>query len=91
MQTRNTIVKIVVSALLLYSITAFGQAQAELVRTERLAGMLQTELAKLQLENQTIKLELDSVWDDEEIRQLARERLGLVMPGEKIFYFTEDN
>ena len=27
---------------------------------------------------------------DEELAQLARQRLGLVLPGEKIFYFTTD-
>ena len=27
---------------------------------------------------------------DEQLQQLARQRLGLVLPGEKIFYFTTD-
>ena len=30
------------------------------------------------------------IFSPEDIEQLARQRLGLVRPGEKIFYFTTD-
>ena len=37
-----------------------------------------------------LQQELEKEMSDEELAQLARQRLGLVLPGEKIFYFTTD-
>ena len=42
----------------------------------------------LREESDALERELNSWPDDREIEKLARERLGLVMPDETIFYFT---
>ena len=46
------------------------------------SGMLYRELG--------VKKMLDAGMSDEELERLARERLALVLPGEKIFYFVTD-
>jgi len=88
MQTGNTIVRIIVTVLILYSVAAFGRAHMDLQRTQMTAEQLQTELAGLQLEKQSLQQKLEKLWEEDEISSLARERLGLVMPGEKVFYFS---
>ena len=48
------------------------------------------ELCQLRTENERLKEELANPPDDKEMEQLARERLGMVKPGEKIFIFDTD-
>ena len=39
---------------------------------------------------EALREKLEAGLSDEELERLARERLGLVKPGDKIFYFTTD-
>ena len=91
MQNRRTIVRMIILALLLYSLSAFGQARIELFKTAELLERLGQKQKELESERQALEFSLAHAWDAEQISRLARERLGLVMPGEILFYFTEDN
>ena len=75
MSYRDRILRAVVAALLVYAIVALAGQYRLLCRTEALAG----ELAQL----------LDRPPDEREMRRLAWERLGMVAPGEKVFYFAQ--
>lgn len=90
MRDRDVILRIVILALLLYSLASFASVRSDLRKTEQLAQSLKEELEQLQCENQELEEMLSSPRSDEEMRMLARQRLGMVMPGEKVFYFTTD-
>lgn len=89
MAERNVLVRIVVLALLLYSLACLASVRIELQRTEALEQSLQQELDTLSAENAALNRRLAELDSDEQIASLARERLGMIMPGEKIFYFYE--
>ena len=48
------------------------------------------ELEERTADNAALREKLEAGLSDEELERLARERLGLVKPGDKIFYFTTD-
>ena len=90
MNAKETLIRIILIALLLYSLTGFASVKREADR----AGLEKAELAEtlraLETENARMRCRLAEGLSDAEIEQLARHRLGLVMPGEKIFYFVTD-
>lgn len=90
MNNRNVIWRIVIVALLMYSLANFTAARERLRETESAAAELEQELAELQEEREQLELLLASLEDEDELRRLARQRLGMVMPNEKVFYFTTD-
>ena len=47
------------------------------------------QLEALQVEHSRLAAALEQ-GSDSRLQDMARQRLGLVLPGEKIFYFTED-
>ncbi len=90
MQNRETIVRIVLVTLMIYALFSFASARRELEQTRQTALMLEEEYEGLTEENRQLRERLESGSDDETIEAMARERLGLVMPGETVFYFTTD-
>lgn len=90
MHNRDVILRIVVLALLLYSLASFASVRGDLRRTEQTAAFLRQELEQLEADRILLEEKLAAVRSEEEMRQLARQRLGMVTPGEKIFYFTTD-
>ena len=87
MQTRLTLLRIVALALLIYSLALFVTSVREVTEAENTAAALAEECERARAEKRALEAKLESAQTDEEIERLARERLGLVMPGEKIFYF----
>ena len=75
MQNRSVILRIVVLALLLYALASLFSRRQELRELER--------------RNRELEARLAGEGREEELRRLARERLGMVMPGEIIFYFSD--
>ncbi len=90
MRNRYLILRIVIVAFLLYSMTAFGSGLRNLRLTQKHCYELENELTELREENKTLKLELSSEPDDEIMGKLAREKLGMLKPGDKIFIFSKD-
>ena len=90
MNFQNRLVHIVLLCLFLYAAASLFSSRRELSQAQKLEAALERELELLQAENQRMQQKLESGFSDEEIQQLARQRLGLVLPGEKIFYFTTD-
>ncbi len=89
MRERNLIMRLVVLAALLYSLTNLSTARRELLRQEAETRALHREKQELLLERQELERRLDAVGDAEEMRRLAWERLHMVMPGETVFYFSD--
>ena len=89
MRERNLIMRLVVLAALLYSLTNLSTARREMLRQEAETQALRREKQTLLLERQELERRLDAVGDAEEMRRLAWERLHMVMPGETVFYFSD--
>lgn len=87
MNLRETLTRIVLVALLLYSLAGLFAVGRDLRRAERLAQQLRQQTEEQQALKQDLEHELAQGQSPEELRQMARERLGLVLPGEKLFYF----
>ena len=90
MRAKETLICIVAVALLIYSLTVFAGAGRELDRLKAEAGAAADMLGELEKENSSLQTSLEKGVSDEELERLARERLALVLPGEKIFYFVTD-
>ena len=90
MQGRNTLWRAVLLLLLAYALCTFVSARRLLGQTMEEEQRLSAELAGLEEENRRLKELLRRGLDEDTLERLARERLGLVLPGEKIFYFDTD-
>ena len=89
MRDRPSLISFVAVALLVYSLCILAAASLKLDSAEKDLAALEEEYALLVSEQETLTARLESGLSDDELERLARERLGLVMPGEKIFYFSE--
>lgn len=87
MKLRETLTRIVLVALLLYSLASFLTVSQELRQGELLRQQLRQQTENQQSLNQELERQLSREQSTDELRQMARERLGLVLPGEKLFYF----
>lgn len=88
MQTHSVLLRIVALSMLLYSLWLFASSLEELRQSEAMAEEKSALLSALQEENKNLEEKLSAAESDEGMEALARERLGLVMPGERVFYFT---
>ena len=90
MNTKESLIRIIFLSLLLYSMLSLAASGREL--KEALAKKLDLEyqLGLLTSQKQMLQAKLSREISENEIEQLARQRLGLVKAGEKIFYFTTD-
>lgn len=90
MDTKETLIRIVLAALLLYAALCLASVRRELYAADALEAALRTELETIERDNRALKRRLSDGWSPEELEQLARERLGLVLPGDRIFRFASD-
>ena len=87
MKIRETLVRIVLLALLLYSLASLLTVSRELNQAELLKRQLRQQTEIQQSLKRDLERKLAQGQSPEELQQLARDRLGLVLPGEKLFYF----
>ena len=87
MKLHETLTRIVLVALLLYSLAGLLTVGRELKQGELLRQQLLQQTESQQALKQDLEHKLAQGQSPEELQQLARERLGLVLPGEKLFYF----
>ena len=87
-KTVSEIIRIVIAVTLFYALMRFAAVKSTLEEAEKARRTLRSEVQVLREETDALAGALCSAPDEEEIEKLARERLGLVMPDETIFYFT---
>ena len=90
MRAKETLICIVAVALLIYSLMIFAGVGRRLDRLTDAGNSASDKLGELQKENSRLRTSLEAGMSDEELERLARQRLALVLPGEKIFYFVTD-
>ena len=89
MRNRNILWRIVLLSLLFYSVFSFLSISSDLEEKRQTADRLQAEIGRQQLSNSRLRAVFEQ-GTDTQLEAMARERLGLVLPGEKLFYFIED-
>ena len=85
---KDIILRIVVTALMLYGLCSLASVRGELRRTEQLAQELEARYTALEAEKDELEARLEAAKSPEEMERLARRRLGLVFPGDRLFYFV---
>lgn len=84
---RKPVVLIILIALFFYSLFSLASAREELTKLRCTAEELREEYAQLVSDNAELEAALENSGTPEDMERLAREKLGLVYPGEKVFYF----
>ena len=90
MDSKETLLRIVLLTLLIYASVSIAAVGRELQTANAMESRLLTELDEQEEVNAALRQKIAGELNDEEIERLARERLGLVKPGEIIFYFCTD-
>lgn len=77
---------IVIAGLLAYGCITMMNMRAKVSDAARTEAQLQTRIESIQEENAALRYAIDNQDDPATIEDIAREKLGLVMPDERIFY-----
>ena len=80
------ITKIVVFALAIYAVISLINLRAQIESASRDIGVLQAEIDAKTASNAALSYEIDNKDSDAVKEKIARDDLGLVMPGEQTFY-----
>ena len=87
MHNRLTNLCFTAAALLLYALAVLLSSMRELHGLETRSEELEREYSGVLAEHELLTERLVHGPTEEELEELIRERLGFVMPGERIFYF----
>lgn len=82
----GTLAKLIIPAILIYALFMMADAREKSLEGKELLRGLRQQAETIRRENEILQLEIDSSGNDEVIASVARERFGLVMPDEKVFY-----
>ncbi len=77
---------LVITALLVYALVSLIRMQSRLSEAEAARDVLQMKAQKLKSVNAALEYEIAHSTDPQTIEEVARDKLGLVLPGEIIFY-----
>ena len=78
--------KIVILALIVYATVMLVNTRQQAARAEADRAALQAQVDAMLRENAELQYDIEHADDPEVIAGIARSKLGLVKPGEKIFY-----
>ena len=80
----------VIAGLVLVSLISLIGAQRELIGAQTMTAELTEKLSEAQTENSELRQSLASASEPETVERFARERLGLVRPGDIIFIYRDN-
>ena len=86
-RNRELLLRLLAVGLMLYMLAGFGAARFRLNAARQEERELEARCAVQRTENERLRRELAAAGSDEALEVLARERLGLVRPGERIYIF----
>ncbi len=81
---------LVIAVLMLYAVISLVMVHRQTRQLQDRAAALQQQVSDMTQSNAELQYQIDHSDDDDMIESVAREKLGLVKPGEKIFYDTSD-
>ena len=82
------VTKVILLAIVLYAAVRLAMIHAETRTLEAQITQLEQQAQQLTEENAALEYQIAHSDDDETKEEIARDKLGLVKPGEKIFYDT---
>lgn len=82
----GTFTKIVILGIIVYAVVTLIRLQSQIKDAQENQVLLETKIEETIHENAAMEYSLKHIDDPETIEDIARDRLGLIMPGEKIFY-----
>ena len=91
MDAKETLIRIVLPALLIYAALCLASARRELIVADAVEASLRRRLETIEQDNLAVSEKLTEGWSTEELESLARERLGLVLPGDRVYHFPSDS
>ncbi len=77
---------LVIAGLILYACVTLTNMRSKVNQAAKTQAELQTRVEQIQEENAALQHAIDNKDDPDTIGDIAREKLGLVMPDERIFY-----
>ena len=80
------VIKIVILALIVYAAISLVTTKGKISRAIADQQELQKQVDEALQENAGLRYDIEHAGDDGTIEEIARSKLGLVKPGEKIFY-----
>jgi len=86
MKPAGIITKIVIVAIILYAGISMLTLKTRIEEAREEMSVLQTQVDQTALKNAELEYEISHSADEATIEDVARNKLGLVNPGEKIFY-----
>ncbi len=84
------ITKVAIVVFSIYAAYILITLQIDINQRKQTNQTLETELVKIESENEALKADIDSELTDQIVAQQAREKLGLVLPGERVFKDTSN-
>ena len=84
----SVVTKIVIVALIVYAVVSLISVRGKTAHALQQKTELQQKVTQMAEANAELKYGIDHSTDDQTIENIAREKLGLVKPGEVIFYDT---
>lgn len=80
------ITKIVIAALLVYAVVSMVTVRSKTAALNAQTQQLQQQVTDMTQSNSELEYKIEHSEDADTIEEIARDKLGLVKPGEKIFY-----
>lgn len=78
--------KLLILVIVVYALYTIASVRVNIADAQSNLTSLTRQVEDAQQENARLEYEIEHSEDPETIEQIAREKLGLVKPGEKIFY-----
>ena len=78
--------KIVIAALLVYAVVSLVTVRSKTAALNAQTQQLQQQVTDMTQSNAELEYKIEHSEDADTIEEIARDKLGLVKPGEKIFY-----
>ena len=79
------ITKIVIAALLVYAVVSLVTVRSKTAALNAQTQQLQQQVTDMMQSNSELEYKIEHSEDADTIEEIARDKLGLVKPGEKIF------
>jgi len=86
----NPVIVTIIIIVALISVFNFYQNIVKLNQIENEIDEIENQIARAEAENEKLKEQIDNSSSYEYIEEVAREKLGLVKPGEKMFIPVEE-
>jgi cell division protein FtsL len=77
---------LVIGGLIVYACIALSNMRSKVAQADKTEAELRAQIEQIQEENAALQYAIDNQDDPDTIEDIARDKLGLVMPDEQIFY-----